>query len=191
MKKILVSLGVVLLVGCQSVTQSVNIFQLSSGPQSAEVNFDAKQLLIKRVAVVDYLKQSNIVFEGEGGELIATRYQLWAEPIDKGISRSLINDINNAQSEIRADDHYFTRCREQAKCYSVEIYVEKFYPSFDSTVKFAGKYKLYHDDKVISQHDFSLQKDLNEDGYSHAVATLDKLVSQLGQSIVKQVSQLP
>ncbi|MGB1296623.1 MAG: PqiC family protein [Psychrobium sp.] len=191
MKRIVISLAMLALAGCQSVSQSVNIFQLSGGPNTAQVDFNATQLLVKRVALVDYLKQSSIVFEGEGGELIATRYQIWAEPVDKGISRSLINDINQSQTAIRADDQYFARCRPQSSCYSVELYVEKFYPSYDSSVKFAGKYRLFRDDTLLAQHDFNLTKDLSDDGYGHAVDSLDDLVAQLGKSIVEQVSQLP
>ena len=191
MNKVILSLCLLMLAGCQSTSQSVNVFQLSKGPQPTQVDFSAKQLLIKRIAVVDYLKQSSIVFEQESGELVTTRYQLWAEPIDKGISRSLINDINSSQDSIRADDHHFSRCRSASDCYTAELYVEKFYPSYDSSVTFAGKYKLYLGDKLMAQHDFNLRKTLNEDGYAHAVESLNALIAQLGNTMLEQVSQLP
>lgn len=191
MNKVILSLCLLMLVGCQSTSQSINIFQLSKGPQPTQVDFNAKQLLIKRVAVVDYLKQSSIVFEQESGELVTTRYQLWAEPIDKGISRSLINDINSSQDVIRADEHHFSRCRITSNCYTAELYVEKFYPSHDSSVTFAGKYKLYLGDELVAQHDFNLRKTLTDDGYAHAVESLNSLVAQLGKTMVEQASQLP
>lgn len=179
------------LMGCQSPSQSVNVFQLSHGPKASIVDFDATQLLIKRIELVDYLKQSNIVFEHKNGELIATKYQAWAEPIGKGIARTLINEINASQQAIRADSSMFSSCRDNNKCFSVQLFVEKFYPSFESNVKFSGKYKLYLGDAVIEQQDFNLEKRLNDDGYPHAVDSLKSLVGQLGNKITKRVSREP
>ena len=107
------------LIGCQNVPPSINVFQLSQGPQSAVVNFDATQLLVERIELVDYLKQNNIIFEHNYGELTATKYQLWAEPINKGIARTLVNNINAEQNVIRADSSEFTTCRIKTACYRV------------------------------------------------------------------------
>lgn len=175
--------------GCQNVNPSVSVFQLSIGPKATTVDFNATQLIVERISVVDYLKQSNIVFAQENGELISTRYQLWAEPIDKGITRSLVNEINSTQDKIRADSHVFSTCREQGQCYRLQVQVERFYPSFDSTVRFSGKYKLFYDQQLIEQSDFNLQKTLTDDGYSHAVEALNSLVNELGQTITSRISQ--
>ena len=176
------------LIGCQSAPPSINVFQLSQGPQSAVVNFDATQLLVERIELVDYLKQNNIIFEHNYGELTATKYQLWAEPINKGIARTLVNNINAEQNVIRADSSEFTTCRIKTACYRVTIFVEKFYPSFDSSVKFSGKYKLYLNETLIEQQDFNLQETLTQDGYPHTVESLTLLVGQLGKIITKRLS---
>lgn len=191
MKNIVLTAILFVLVGCQSVTQSVSIFQLSNGPKASQVDFDARQLLIERVSLVDYLRQSSIVFEQANGELIATRYQMWAEPVDNGISRTLVNEINASAQGVRADNQLFATCRNEQACFRVQLYVEKFYPSYDSTVKFAGKYKIYQADKLIEQQDFYLSQALTDDGYNHAVQSLNTLVKQLGNTIVKRVSQQP
>jgi len=179
------------MMGCQSASQSVNIFQLSHGPKPSVVDFNDTQLIIKRIALVDYLKQNNIVFEHQNGELLATKYQVWAEPIAKGIARTLVNEINASQDAIRADSSMFSSCRKSTKCFSVQLFVEKFYPSFDSNVKFSGKYKLYLGDDLIEQQDFNLEKNLNKDGYPHAVDSLKSLVAQLGSTISERVSRQP
>jgi len=191
MKFMLITLMSLILIGCQSASQSTNIFQLSHGPKSSVVDFNAAQLMIKRIELVDYLKQSNIVFEHQNGELTATKYQMWAEPIAKGIARTLVNEINASQDAIRADSSMFASCRDKTKCFSVQLFVEKFYPSYDSNVKFSGKYKLYLGDNLIEQQDFNLEKNLSEDGYSHAVDSLKLLVGQLGSKISKRVSRQP
>lgn len=185
---ILISLS---LISCQSADQTVNTFQLSLGPKNNAVNFNATQLMIKRIELVDYLKQSNIMFELDSGELIATKYQVWAEPIDQGIRRALVNDVNASQSVIRADSSSFSSCHSSTPCYKLQLLVEKFYPSFNSSVSFSGKYKLYLGDTLIDQRDFDLSKDLNQDGYPHAVASLKVLVGELGNSIIQRISQNP
>lgn len=189
MKFICILIAICLLGGCQSVNPSVNVFQLSQGPKPAAVDFNAAQLIIERISVVDYLKQSNIVFAQENGELVATRYQLWAEPIEQGITRSLVNEINSAQDKIRADSHVFSSCRHQEQCYRLQLHVERFYPSIDSTVHFAGKYKIMLGDQLIKQHDFNVKKVLTSDGYAHAVASLNLLVSELGGTITSYISR--
>lgn len=177
------------LIGCQSVPPSINTFQLSQGPESNIVNFDATQLIIERIELVDYLKKNNIIFEHNYGELTATKYQLWAEPINKGIARTLVNTINASQKIIRADSSNFMSCRVKTTCYRVQIFVEKFYPSFDSSVKFSGKYKLYLNDELLEQQDFNLKENLTIDGYGHAVGSLTLLVDQLGGIIIQRLSQ--
>jgi len=176
------------LVSCQSSDRTVNTFQLSQGPNNSVVNFDATQLIIKRIELVDYLKQSNILFELDNGELIATKYQVWAESINQGISRALVNDINHSQSTVRADSASFSSCKPTKPCYELALLVEKFYPSANSIVSFSGKYKLYLGNTLIEQRDFNLSKDLTLDGYPHAVASLKELVGELGDLIIERVS---
>jgi len=183
---ILISLS---LISCQSTDHTVNTFQLSQGPKNSLVHFNSTQLMIQRIDLVDYLKQSNIMFELDNGELIATKYQVWAEPISQGISRALVNDINASQSAVRADSSSFSSCNPTMPCYKLELFVEKFYPSANSSVSFSGKYKLHLGNTLIEQRDFNLSKELNQDGYPHAVVSLQALISELGDLIIERVSQ--
>ncbi|NRA60927.1 MAG: membrane integrity-associated transporter subunit PqiC [Psychrobium sp.] len=192
MNKLCAIFAVVLLcVGCASSDQQISYYQLATGPSASKVFIDKPQLMIDPIDIVDYLKRPNILFKQQSNTLYVTKYHVWAEPLDLSIARGLVNRLNSSQDKFRVDDSRFSRCSAANDCYRLRLFVEKFYPTHDSTVEFAGKYQIFRGDKLLLKQDFSLMKVLREDGYPHAVFTLRELLNQLSTQIELYMSQQP
>ncbi|MDP2561442.1 membrane integrity-associated transporter subunit PqiC [Psychrobium sp. 1_MG-2023] len=187
---IILSLGILLL-GCQTPRMTVSYYQLAPMlKEGQQVALDKPQLLVEPVRLVDYLQRPNLLLKLESNELFVTKYQVWAEPLADGISRTIVNTINTNQQSIRADSSVFTRCRKKDQCVSLELLVESFYPTEQATVEFSGKYRLIRNRQVIHQEDFMLSRTLELDGYVHSVDLLRGLVTELSTKISQQVSHL-
>ncbi|NRA53251.1 MAG: membrane integrity-associated transporter subunit PqiC [Gammaproteobacteria bacterium] len=186
-KFLLISLLTLLSAGCSSVKPALTFYQLSPPPITQQVELTSATLIIEPVTLVDYLKRPNLLLERQSGQLYVTKYQLWAEPLDQAIARTLVNHLNQSQQDFRAQSHLVTRCLK--RCFRLKLFVEQFYPTERGTAVFTGKYQLFQQDKLVSQQDFNWQQDQANDGYGAAVNSLYKLTVKLASQIQQQVQQ--
>jgi len=184
---LIISLVALFVTGCSSVKPSVNFYQLSPAPISQSVNLASATLLIEPVSLVDFLERPNLLLQRQSGQLFVTKYQLWAEPLDKAIARALVNDLNVSQQDFRAQSQLVTHCVD--RCFRLKLLVEQFYPTEQGFVIFSGKYQLFQDDVLIEQHDFNWQQSQAQDGYAVAVQSLHRLTIKLASQIQQQVQQ--
>lgn len=82
------------LAGCTTPTV-VDYLTLSTLPQ-AVVREDAAAISVGPVTLPDYLKRSGLARRDSSGALHYSATELWAEPLDRGIARTLIESLSDA-----------------------------------------------------------------------------------------------
>lgn len=85
---------VLALTGC-AAPASVSYLTLTTPPQDA-IREDAASVTVGPVSLPDYLKRSGLARRDALGALHYSATQLWAEPLDQGIQRTLIETLSDA-----------------------------------------------------------------------------------------------
>ena len=150
----------------------------------------AKKLLnINKTVVVEvrelpaYLDQPQLVIQLNKHQLHYARFDMWAEPLQAGLTKALINDLNLNDTNIQ-----FVTDELPSSVYGTEkliIRVDYFHPSTDSKVILSGAFWTENNESqgIILQH-FSFELLLNEDGYTHAITQMRRLVSMMSASVL-------
>ena len=150
----------------------------------------AKKLLnINKTVVVEvrelpaYLDQPQLVIQLNEHQLHYARFDTWAEPLQAGLTKALINDLNLNDTNIQ-----FVTDELPSSVYGTDkliIRVDYFHPSTDSKVILSGAFWTENNESqgIILQH-FSFELLLNEDGYTHAITQMRRLVSMMSASVL-------
>lgn len=83
------------LVGGCATHEAVDYLTLAS-PTQAAVRSDAPPLSLGPVTLPDYLKRNGLARRDSNGALRYSMSELWAEPLDQGIQRTLIEILTDA-----------------------------------------------------------------------------------------------
>ncbi|MDX2424719.1 MAG: ABC-type transport auxiliary lipoprotein family protein [Cycloclasticus sp.] len=188
-----ISLSVISLVGCSGAPTKTSYYVLDSAQAQATENqpkLNRPLVIIKSIYLADFLKQTGLIMQINQHQLQPARSHLWAESLDKGIKKSLLQDLKfaNLDYTVSADYRWLA---EQAR-YEVQINIDQFHVTDHSNVVMSGSYWIIdaQTKKVLVNGDFSYQGELKEDGYEHAVSRLRDLIRQLSQQIGESLKLL-
>lgn len=181
-----VSILVVLVSSCSSSSQTpleTNYYLLNSphiAKPSVSIN---KTVAVKVLELPAYLHQPQLVMQLSKHQLHYARFNMWAEPLQVGFTKALISDLNLNNKSIQFVANEFLP--EEKMGNELIVRVDYFHPSTASKVILSGVFwRANNESKSIIQQPFSFELLLNEDGYTHAIEQMRRLVSMMSESIL-------
>jgi uncharacterized lipoprotein YmbA len=187
--RLLLPVLLLLAAGCSSSPQQANYYLLSNA--AAESSVAAAQpsvtITLSRLTLASYLNQTALAFLQGSHQLVFANQHLWAERLQDGVQRVLVEDFNRlgAQRLVLADEPTSSRSD-----YQLQLQIDQFLPSDAGEVALSGQYWLLQGGKLQARHSFDLRAPLQEDGYRHSVAVQRQLLGQLAAVLSGAVLQL-
>lgn len=185
MKRRLISVVVMAftLLACSSQVDTTHYYLLTNKVTPAS---DFKALALKHkgaylvsIVLPEYLARPHLVMQLEEHQINYAPFHLWAEPLEKGVKKSLLFDLNNAgKSEFKNHSTY----NPNTLLPSIAIDIDFFHITHQSSVILSGSYTLNNGKKIQSKR-FLLEEQLNKNGYSHSVKKMRLLINKLSNEM--------
>lgn len=156
------------------------VLAADEGAAPAVDNDAARQLLLGPVVLPDYLDQRGINMQIGSSRIQSANHHFWAEPLDEGIGKVLVQDIANVSRGL-AVDRQIGREKLHADC-RLGIEFDKFHATDSATVVSSGRFWLSGNGERV-RREFDLTRPLNADGYGHAVDTLRASLRSVAEMI--------
>ncbi len=183
------SVLVILVSGCSSSSQiplETNYYLLNSQHTGTPSVHVSKTVAVKVLELPAYLHQPHLVMQLNKHQLHYARFDMWAEPLQAGFSKALLNDLNLNKNNIQFVTEQLPSTENSAN--TLIIRVDYFHPSSDSKVILSGVFwNKSNEGKHLVQQPFSFELLLIEDGYTHAIAQMRQLVSMMSASVLSQL----
>lgn len=185
-KTILLLLATLGVAACASQPIDDNYYSLVLAADDAnrsDASADAtRQLLVGPVLLPDYLDRRGIVMQFGSSRVLSANHHFWAEPLDEGIGKVLVQDVAKMNAQLFVDREVGRQTANHDCRLGVEF--DKFHATDKATVVSSGRYWLTSNaDRV--RREFDLTQRLSADGYGHAVDALRESL----RSVAKLVSQ--
>jgi len=176
-----------LITGCSSSSEVPleTSYYLLNSPYTEQKTSEAisQTVSVNLLELPAYLHQPNLVMQLSTHQLHYARFDMWAEPLQAGLSKALINDLNLNNKNIQFIENEFLS--EGLSTDKLIIRVDYFHPSAESKVILSGVFwKENHKEQKLIQQPFSFELILTEDGYTHAIEQMRALVLIMSESIL-------
>ncbi len=179
----LILLTFIMVSACATAPSSIQYYLLDNAVEdtaAARVPLSDKKVVLTKLELATYLQNPNLpLLQHEHGVLFANQ-SAWAEPLQQGIKRALVNDFNRISNYQLVLD---TMPNSQQSDYQLQITIDHFAATDTSEVILVGNYWLSKGKMVISEHAFSMKQTLEHDGFAHSVSQQRQLLTQLAQQI--------
>lgn len=181
MRVILLLISLVMLAGCSSQTLQPPKYYVLSGTPAQLIPHKALHpaIEVRSIALSNYLQSSNIVLQVSDHELFFSANHLWAEPLQVGIEKVLINRLSSTQE------------LSDAPALLLDLKIDYFHIVDRDAVILSGSYVVENQagDKLVSER-FALREALNHSGYEYAVSVMSSVLGALSQEIATKVAAL-
>ena len=178
---------------CASEPLSISYYLLST-PSAEQARTQSmtekKTLVIEDVEMAAYLRQSGIAMQTSGSQLQISKQHLWAENLElsvpKYLATAMQSQSTNYQVYVRNLD-YVPSAR-----FSLRVHIDNLQATDQGEVVSSGRYQLI-DNEDTNQSiavDFYFERDLQEDGYSHAIAKIRELLNDIAADIISTAENL-
>ncbi len=178
---------------CASEPVQVNYYLLSAtSPQGVNVQTSntVPTLVIDSVEVADYLQQSGIVLQTTDTQVQISKRHLWAETLDSALPKLLFKELQKQSNDF---DFYLKYSDFVPRSdYRLLVQIDSFQATDRGEVICSGRYQLIaqsNAEQVISV-DFKFNRDLDADGYDHAIDQLRLLVADIAENVVANAKVL-
>lgn len=180
----LVAVLSMLTLSCSSSNESTNYYLLTN--KVSQLEYIAAPLLNSEkhkyqlsLKIPEYLQKPYLVMQLDENKIHYSMFHLWAEPLNKGLSKALLFDLNIEQS-----NHYFITAENDkpAEISEVLLTLDYFHITERASVILAGQFAVQNGDKKSYQR-FSFEQKLTADGYSHAISQMRLLITKLSKQI--------
>lgn len=178
---------------CASEPLSISYYLLSA-PSAEQARtqsmIEKKTLVIEDVEIAAYLRQSGIAMQTSGDQLQISKQHLWAENLELSVPKYLATAMQsqsaNYQVYVRNLDYVPTAQ------YSLRVHIDNLQATDLGEVVSSGRYQLIDNEgsKQSIAVDFYFERDLQEDGYSHAVAKIRELLNDIAADIISTAENL-
>tara|TARA_R110002167_G_scaffold47967_1_gene141758 strand:- start:53872 stop:54336 length:465 start_codon:yes stop_codon:yes gene_type:complete len=151
---------------------------------------EKKTLVIEDVEMAAYLRQSGIAMQTSGSQLQISKQHLWAENLElsvpKYLATAMQGQTTNYQVYVRNLDYV------PSAQYSLRVHIDNLQATDQGEVVSSGRYQLIdnEDSKQSIAVDFYFERDLQEDGYSHAVAKIRELLNDIAVDVISTAENL-
>ncbi|MFV9615615.1 MAG: PqiC family protein [Gammaproteobacteria bacterium] len=188
-----ICLSLISLAGCSGSPTKTSYYVLESTQTQATENqpeLNRPLVIIKPIYLADFLKQTGLIMQINQHQLQPARSHLWAESLDEGIKKSLLQDLKvaNLDYTVSADHQWLAG---QAR-YEVQITIDQFHATDHFSAVMSGNYWIIDKQakKILVNRAFNYQSELQADGYEHAVSKLRDLVRRLSLQIGESLKLL-
>lgn len=160
---------------------------LGEPKESGLDNSSVHYISIDKIRLSGFLSQPNIAMQMKDHQLYFSNSHLWAERLDSGIFKSLLNDLNQQSSSLHFVSYGSPEISKTSAKLIVEV--EHFIATVNSEVILKGKFWLVEEaanDKSISKNikqNFNYSLMLEKDGYPHSVSKMRELLTLLSDDI--------
>ncbi|MFT5757896.1 MAG: putative lipoprotein YmbA [Alteromonadaceae bacterium] len=142
-----------------------------------------KTVTVKVLELPAYLHQPHLVMQLNKHQLHYARFDMWAEPLQTGFTKALINDLNQNNNNIQFVTEELQPGEKNEN--TLRVRVDYFHPSTASKVILSGVFWLENNvDNRLVEQPFSFELLLNEDGYTHAISQMRQLVTMMSASVL-------
>lgn len=181
------------LVGCASKPVLVHYYALVP-PVSALDELiqraDKPTLIIERVDLAEYLQQSGMVIQAGSNQLLVSKTNLWAESLELALPKALMRELQH-----QSDDYsYYLKTLDWVAQtdYRIRIRIDSLQATDKGEVVAAGRYQLISEQgsKPHIFADFNFHRDLDQDGYAHAVEQIQAVLAQIASAILDSLDEL-
>lgn len=170
-----------------AVEPPLSYYRLDESATAISAPVDARTLVIDRVGVADFLRQTGMVLQLGSNELQISRQHRWAEGLEEALPRALQHQLQSKTQDYRVllSGTDFIANTDT----SLRIQIDSFHLLDNGEALLSGQYQLIDDDAraELKADSFRLVADLQQDGYPHAVQQLQGLLGQLASRIAEQL----
>jgi hypothetical protein len=179
------------IVGCTTTVSSEKYYALELQAFNAsekKISSHSARWGLVAIELPEYLDQRGLAMQVGDQQIKHARQHLWAEPLSKGIARVLARDIEIiAGHQVDSEAGTWT---SDINCW-LRVEINKFHPTDASHVVASGSFWISQKiPRKVSKHSFTIQKNLNDDGYGHAVQQMSLILNTLATQIVKQMASV-
>ncbi|MEP1449240.1 MAG: ABC-type transport auxiliary lipoprotein family protein [Paraglaciecola sp.] len=187
-----------LLLGCTSEPLNVRYYLLHTPLNTVNPLSDKTKpvAVLQPLKIADYLRQSSLVLQVDDHELHFSRQDVWAETLQSAFYNALLQDLNSTGQR-----NYLTSSAPEATVatMAIQVQLDHFHATDTSKVVSSGRYWLTANHANVSSnkmlatsaHSFYFESELTQDGYSHGVKQLRKLIGKLANQIEKDIAAVP
>ena len=190
---LLILIGIAGLAGCAADTAPVTYYLLTPiVPAKAAGVHQANRpsLVIEDVELSEYLRQSGLILQSGDNRLTVSRSHLWAEGLDQAMPKALLRELQRQSEEyaffLQSSD-YVSRTD-----YRLRLHVENLQATDRGEVVTSGRFQLIP--SADAAHpvaaDFHFRRDLDHDGYGHAVEQMRVLVGLIAEAILDALENM-
>ena len=181
------------LTGCASEPVAVHYYALVPPVAAADKvvqRAEAPTLVIERVELAEYLRQSGMVIQSGENQLQVSRNHLWAENLELALPKALVRELQQ-----QSDDYsYYLKTLDWVARtdYRLRLRIDSLQPTDTGEVVAAGRYQLIseHGSNAQVLTDFNFRRDLNQDGYPQVVEQMQAVIAQIADAILDSLNSL-
>jgi uncharacterized lipoprotein YmbA len=185
----------VLLTACSSKTIETTNYYLLNNPTAKvehdkiafESSLDKQLVMVKVNELPDYLNQPNLVMQLSNHQLHYAHYHMWAEPLAIGISKTLTHALNTSDM---ANKIVFSNEKITVNTSAtIIVNIESFQANHYATMLLTGYYKILpmESNERLERHGFTIELNLEQDGYLHSVEKMRLAIKKLANQISKNL----
>ena len=137
-------------------------------------------LIVGPIQLPEFLNKRGLTMQVDSNQVQTANHHFWAEPLEEAISKVLVRDIANRNSEIGVERDA-GRWTVDGTC-RLRVEFDKFHATNRSSVVSSGRYWVSAADSTVKQ-EFDVTQRLSADGYGHAVAALRESLGDLATQI--------
>ncbi|MCG3817319.1 membrane integrity-associated transporter subunit PqiC [Photobacterium damselae] len=186
MKKWL-AVAALFLAGCSSAPET-NTYLLPAAPQTtmSHVNVSKPMLVVRPVEMASHLNGSGLVYQVSDTKVVEAQNNLWAEAINKQLTRRITDDLRNKQNKFWPTQ--LTPTLDIAGATRLQVRIDQFNGTYNGIADVAGEWMVMNaNGELESVHPFEFKVSLAEPGYNAQVLALSKGVDELTSQIAQQI----
>lgn len=185
-------LGIILaLTGCASSGVSNNYYLLNASQTADELQQSSldknKQLLVEPVVLADFLNQKFLVMQ-KNNQLFVSETHQWAQPLAGSITQAIAEELRTDLSGWRVSKSRLNPGDRTA--YTLLVAIDQFHPNDQSLVSLKGSFQVRNGNDLVIEDHFFISQVLEQDGFSQSVSQLRDLLSQLAQTISRELKAI-
>lgn len=143
---------------------------------------DAKTPVMVSVQMPEYLDSPYLVMQIDDHRMHYATFHMWAEPLADATETALLQDLNqSAQFQFIADKGDSAELTNEDA--GLIIQLDYFHVAQSSEVILAGNYTYRG-----SARPFFIETQMESDGFSHSVAKMRQLITELANAILADIS---
>ena len=189
-RRIVLACLVLCFTACTSKMIPDTYYSLSPGNATGTITpaFNQREyrLTLVRISLPKFLQRQNLVMQKGAHTLVPAQHHFWAEPLEDGIAKVLIQGIMKNSNALLVENNT-GRWSRGSDC-SLRLEFDSFHATQSGQVLSAGRFWL-QGAKASNTfvQPFSYSDDLQQDGYTQVITQLQSSLQKLASSVVTAI----